>query len=69
MYMYLLLFIEVAIMRYCCLHSCELESMHSIEMLRNERKMRRKEAEKEATRAPVVVMPPPPLPIRQFVDF
>ena len=29
----------------------------------------RKETEKEATRAPVVVMPPTPLPGRQFVDF
>ena len=70
MYMYLLLFIEVAIMRCCCPHSCELESMHSIVMLRKERKMHeRKETEKEATRAPVVVMPPTPLPGRQFVDF
>ena len=39
------------------------------EMLRKERKMRRKETKKEAPRAPVVVMPPPPSPGRQFVDF
>ena len=38
------------------------------EMLRKERKIRRKEAKKEAPRAPVVVMPPPPSPGRQFVD-
>ena len=38
-------------------------------MLRKERRMRRKEAKKEAPRAPVVVMHPPPSPGRQFVDF
>ena len=51
-------------------HSHSVQQVHvKREMLTKERKMRKKEAKKEAPRAPVVVMPPPPSPDRQFVDF
>ena len=51
-------------------HSHSVQQVHvKREMLTKERKMRKKEAKKEAPRAPVVVMPPPPSPGRQFVDF